>query len=156
MKSSSTFTAFVLKAVPVIICTTTGFSSFIVVNAQLSVVGKWKEVSAKQFFTTEGAKQTGKSVIEKQTSVTDKVEFEFKSDHTYAEVAGHINFHTSNGTWSVSGDQLTMIGTPEKKAGMEGRVYTFLITDKTMTRTMMTKPPNNTMVYKQEDISIRM
>jgi len=151
----SIFTAFILKA-SLIICITVGFSSFIVVNAQSSVVGKWNEVSAKQFFTPEGAKQTGKSVIEKQTSSTDKVELEFKSDHTYTEIAGHIKFHTSTGTWSVSGNQLTMIGTAEKKAGMEGRIYTFSINGNTMTRTMMTKPPYNTMVYKQEDTSTRM
>ena len=156
MKNKLMFTAFILKASLIIICITVGFSNFIVVNAQSSVVGKWKEVSAKQFFTAEGAKQTGKSVIEKQTSATDKVEWEFKSDHTYTEIAGHIKFHTSNGTWSVSGNQLTMIGTAEKKAGMEGRIYTFSITGNTMTRTMMTKPPYNTMVYKQEDISTRM
>ena len=155
MKTKSMFTTFKLKALITITCITVGFSSFIVCNAQ-SIVGKWNEVSAKQFFTPEGSKQTGKSVIEKQTSATDKVELEFKSDHTYIEIAGHIKFHTSTGKWSVSGNQLTMTGTAEQRAGMEGRIYTFSITGNTMTRTMIIKPPYNAMVYKQEDISTRM
>lgn len=54
-----------------------------VVDAQSTIVGKWTKVSAKQFFTPEGAKQAGKPVIEKQTSPNDKLELEFKSDHTY-------------------------------------------------------------------------
>ncbi len=155
MKIKSMFTAFILKA-SLIICITVAFSSFIVVNAQSSVVGKWKEVSTKQFFTPEGAKQTGKSVIEGRATSTDKMELEFKSDNTYTEIAGHIKFHTVTGTWSVSGNQLTMVGTAEKKAGMEGRIYIFSITGNTMTRIMMVKPPYNTMVYKQEDICTRM
>ena len=149
MKTRSMFKA------SMIIFITVGISSFIETNAQ-SVVGKWNETSAKQFFTPEGAKQTGKTVIEKQISSNDKVELEFKSDHTYTEIAGHIKFHTSTGTWSVSGNQLIMVGTAEKKAGMEGRTYTFSINGNTLTRTMMTKPPYNTMVYKQEDTSTRM
>ncbi|MBC7382886.1 MAG: hypothetical protein H7296_07800 [Bacteroidia bacterium] len=59
------------------------FSRLMVVDAQSAIVGKWTEVSAKQFFTPEGAKQAGKPVIEKQTSPNDKLELEFKSDHTY-------------------------------------------------------------------------
>ena len=153
MKPKSMFTAFALKAL--ITCTIVGFSSFTVCHAQ-SIVGKWNEVSAKQFFTPEGAKQTGKSVIEKQTSATDKVEMEFKPDHTFTEISGHIKFHTSGGTWSVSGDQLKMIGAGEQKAGMPGRIYTFSITGNTMIRTMTIQPPYNTIVYKQEDTSTRL
>lgn len=69
-----------------------------VVDAQSAIVGKWTKVSAKQFFTPEGAKQAGKPVIEKQTSPNDKLELEFKSDHTYIWIAGYIKFHTSTDT----------------------------------------------------------
>jgi hypothetical protein len=156
MKMKSLCTAFILKA-SLIVCITVGFSSFAVVNAQSTVVGHWQMFRTKQFFTPEGAKQTGKSVIEKQISSTDdKVEFEFLSDNTYTETAGHTKSHTVTGTWSVSGNQLTMVGTAQKRAGMEGRIYTFSITGNTMTRTMIVKPPYNTMVYKTEDTSTRM
>ena len=139
----------------IITCITFGFTSFSVCNAQ-SIVGKWHEVSAKQFFTAEGAKQTGKSVIEKQTSPTDKVEWEFKADHTYTMTSGHTKFKTVAGTWSVSGDQLSILGDAAKRGAMEAMVYTFSITGDTMTKTMVTKPPYNTMVSKMEDISVRM
>lgn len=54
------------------------------------------------------------------------------------------------------GIQVKMLGTAEKKAGMDGRIYTYLITGNTMTRTMIVKPPYNTMVYKQEVTIIKM
>ena len=54
------------------------------------------------------------------------------------------------------GNQLKMVGTAEMKAGMDGRIYTYLITGNTMTRTMIVKPPYNTMVYKQEVTIIKM
>ncbi len=154
MKIDSRFKVFTLSSILILICIT-GSSITTKCNAQ-SIVGKWNQVSAKQFFTPEGVKQTGKSVIEGQTSSTDKMELEFKSDHTYTEFAGHIKLHTVTGTWSVSGNQLTMVAAAEKRAGMGGRIYTFSITGNTMTRTMIVKPPYNTMVYKQEDTSIRM
>jgi len=155
MKTKSVFIAFLSKAL-LIICITIGLSGVIVVNAQSPFVGTWNEVSAKQFLTPEGAKQAGKSVIEKKMPSTDKMEMEFKSDHTYTEIAGHIKFHTTTGTWSISGNQLKMVGTEDKKAGMEGRIFTFSITGNIMTRTMIVKAPHNTMVYKQEDTSTRM
>ncbi|MEO6405399.1 MAG: hypothetical protein ABIY51_04425 [Ferruginibacter sp.] len=126
MKIKSVFTTFISKTL-LFTCITVGFSSLIVVNAQSSVIGKWNEVSTKQFFTAEGAKQTGKSVIEGHTSSTNKMELEFKSDHTYTEIAGHIKFHTVTGIWSVSGNQLTMIGTAEKKQGWKAEFIPFLL-----------------------------
>lgn len=156
MKTKSMLAAFILKTVPIIIGITVAFSSFIAVNAQSSVVGKWHEVSAKQFFTPEGAKQTGKSVIEKQTSATDKVEWEFKSDHTYSMASGHIKFKTVDGTWSVTGNQLAILSDAAKRGGMEPMIYTFSITGNTMIKTMIAKPPYNSMVSKMEDTSVRM
>ena len=155
MITKSTFTAFAVKTL-LITCITFGLSSFTLCNAQSSVVGKWHEVSAKQFFTPEGAKQTGKSVIEKQTSTTDKVEWEFKSDHTYSMTSGHMKFKTVAGTWSVTGNQLAILGDAAKRDGMEPMIYTFSITGNTMIKTMITKPPYNTMVSKMEDTNVRM
>ena len=155
MKTKSTFTAFAVKTL-LITCITFGLSSFTLCNAQSSVVGKWHEVSAKQFFTPEGTKQTGKSVIEKQTSATDKVEWEFKSDHTYTMTSGHIKFKTVAGTWSVTGNQLTILGDAAKRGGIAPMIYTFSITGNTMIKTMITKPPYNTMVSKMEDTNVRM
>ena len=84
------------------------------------------------------------------------MELAFNPDHTYFEIAGHIKLYTATGKWSVMGNQLKMVGTAEMKAGMDGRIYTYLITGNTMTRTMIVKPPYNTMVYKQEVTIIKM
>ena len=115
-----------------------------------------ERVSTKQFFTDEGAKQSGKSMVEKQLSSSDKDELELKIDNTYVEVAGHGNFHTSLGTWLVSGNKLTIISNAEKKAKMNGRIYTFSIIGNTMIKTMLNKEPFNTIIYKQEITSIKM
>jgi hypothetical protein len=152
---TSNFTRVTIKAFFISTIIVFAFANFTKCDAQ-AIVGKWNEVSVKQFFTPEGVKQTGKSVIEGQPTSTDKVELEFKSDHTYTEFAGHIKMHTVTGTWSVSGNQLTMVATAQKRAGQGSRIYTFSITGNTMIRTMMVQPPYNEIVYKTEDTSIRM
>ena len=146
MNIKSMFTAFTLKALLIISCITVGFTSFTKCDAQ-SIVGKWKVTSVKLFLNAGGP-------VEHPIPPDHIYQFEFKADKTYIVTDGPGS--TSTGTWSVSGNQLIMIGTAEKKAGMEGRTYTFSINGNTMTRTMMTKPPYNTMVYKQEDTSTRM
>ena len=64
MKTKSIATGLRKKISLIIFCCTIGFSRLMVVDAQSAIVGKWTEVSAKQFFTPEGAKQAGKPVIE--------------------------------------------------------------------------------------------
>src|SRR5207245_8417275 len=106
--------------------------------------------------TPERARQTRKTVIEKQNTSSDIAQVEYKPDHTYIELSGHVKTRSSIGSWSVSGNQLTMISVAEQKAAMDGRIYTFSITGNTMIRTMVNKAPYNTMVAKQEDTSIKM
>ena len=72
---------------------------------------------------------------------------EFKSSNTYI---------TSTGTWSVSGNQLTMIAPAEQKKGMKGRISNFSITGNKMTRTVIAEPPYNKTRSKTEETSIRM
>jgi len=57
---------------------------------------------------------------------------------------------------SVSGNQLTMKGAAQIRKGQGSEIYTFSITGNTMIRTMIVQPPYNTMIFKQEDTSIRM
>ena len=146
MKIKSVFTTFTLKALLIISCVTVGFSGFTKCNAQ-SVVGKWKVVSVKMFLIAGGA-------TEHQLQAQDIYEFEFKPDHTYVVNQGPGSADT--GTWSVSGNQLTMIAPAEQRAGLKGRVSTFSITGNKMIRTEVAVPPYNTVQSKSEITSTRM
>jgi hypothetical protein len=143
MKIRSVFTAFTLKALIVIMV---GFASFTKCDAQ-SIEGKWKVVSVKLFLNTG-------SPVEHTIPPTDKYEFELKPDHTYVVTDGPGS--TSTGTWSVSGNQLTMISPAEQKKGMKGRVSNFTITGNKMIRTVIAEPPYNKTQSKSEETSIRM
>ena len=149
------FTAFNLKALLIIACTTIGFSSLSVCRAQLSVIGKWKEVSVKQFFTPEYAKKMGRAVVEGQAPAGSAYAWEFKSDHTYLIHGGRGKDDMTTGEWSVSGNQLTMKSAAQLRKGEGAEIYTFVITGNMMTRTILTLPPYNEMIFKQEDTSIR-
>lgn len=83
MKIKSMFTAFNLKAIIFFTSITIGFSSLSVCRAQSSVVGKWKVVSVKQFYSPEYVKKMGKTVVEGQAPANSTYQWEFKSDHTY-------------------------------------------------------------------------
>jgi hypothetical protein len=86
------------------------FFSFNLCDAQ-SVVGKWNQISAKQFLTAEGARTHGKSVLETQMAGIGTVIFEFRANHTYVEKTSHANdpgILTFTGTWTVSENQLVL------------------------------------------------
>ena len=114
---TKTLIAFTLKAILILTCTIVGFSDFSKCHAQ-TIVGKWNQISAKQFLTTEGAKTHGKSVLETQMAAIGTVVFEFKSNHTYVEKTSHANdskMLTFIGTWSLSGNQLELKLDPEQE-----------------------------------------
>jgi hypothetical protein len=146
MKIKSVFTTFTLKALLIISCITVSFSGFTKCDAQ-SIVGKWKVVSVKMFLNAGGA-------TEHQLQAQDIYEFEFKPDHTYVVTLGPES--TTTGTWSVSGNQLTMIAPAEQRAGLKGRISTFSITGNKMIRTEVAEPPYNTVQSKTEITSTRM
>jgi uncharacterized protein (DUF2147 family) len=154
MKIKSMFTAFNLKAVFFITSITIGFSSLSVCRAQSSVVGKWKEVSVKQFYSPEYAKKMGKVVVEGQAPANSTNQWEFKPDHTYIITTGKDDKTT--GEWSVSGNQLTMKAAAQVRKGHGAQIYTFVINGNTMTRTMLVQPPYDEVIFKQEETSIRM
>jgi hypothetical protein len=143
---TNTLKAFILKALIIISVITFGFASFNKCDAQ-SIEGKWKVVSVKLFLNAG-------IPVEHPIPPTDIYEFEFKPDHTYVVTDGPGS--TSIGTWSVSGNQLTMIAPAEQKKGMKGRISTFLITGNKMIRTVIAEPPYNKTQSKTEETSIRM
>lgn len=114
---TKTLKTFALKVILIQSCIILGFSGFNKSDAQ-SIVGKWNQISAKQFLTAEGSKTHGKSVLETQMSSIGTVVFDFKSDHTYVEKTSHSGNSgvlTFTGTWSVSGNQLELKLAPEQE-----------------------------------------
>ncbi len=114
---TKTLKTFILKALFIITGISFGFASFNKCGAQ-SIVGKWNQISSKQFLTAEGSKTHGKSVLETQMASIGTVVFEFKSDHTYIEKTSHAGDSkvlTFTGTWSLSGSQLALKLDPKQE-----------------------------------------
>jgi hypothetical protein len=75
-----------------------------------SIVGKWYQVTVKQYLTDEGAKKYGKPFVETDMSTIGTVISEFKSNHTYVTTSGNKDgaSRTYSGSWSLDGNILTM------------------------------------------------
>ena len=156
MKTKSTFAAFIVKALPIIFITF-NLSGFTVCNAQSSLVGKWKEVSTKQFFNAETAKKMGKASVQYPMRPQDVFIWDLNADKTYTITDGAGKDTKTTGEWSANGDQLTIRSAAEIRKGVAGsHVYTYSISGNTLVRTMITQPPYNGNVDKTEDTMIRM
>src|SRR5437763_307526 len=75
-----------------------------------SIVGKWNQVTVKQYLTDEGVKKYGKPFVVTDMSAIGTVVSEFKSNHTYVTNSGNSQgeSRTYSGTWSLNGNVLTM------------------------------------------------
>ena len=156
MKNESTFTAFIIKALLAILIMF-GLSYFTVCSEQSSLVGKWKEVSTKQYFNAETAKKMGKASVQYPMRPKDVFIWELNADNTYTMTDGTGKDTKTTREWSVKGDQLTIRAAAEIRKGVAGsHVYTFSISGNTLVRTMITQPPYNETVVKTEDTMIRM
>jgi hypothetical protein len=75
-----------------------------------SIVGKWNQVTVKQYLTDEGAKKYGKPFVVTDMSTIGTVVYEFKSNHTYVINSGteDASSRSFTGNWSMDGNILTM------------------------------------------------
>jgi hypothetical protein len=76
-----------------------------------TIEGKWTQASSKQFLTEEGIKSHGTSVLKTDMSTIGVVVYTFKADHTYRLTSTSVRNpkpRIFNGTWSLTGDTLTM------------------------------------------------
>jgi len=71
---TKTLKTFALEVTFIITCIIVGFSGFNKCDAQ-SIVGKWNQISSKQFLTAEGSKKLGKSVLETQMTSIGTIVF---------------------------------------------------------------------------------
>jgi uncharacterized protein DUF5004 len=141
---SPSFTAYSLKLSGVAACFILGASSFSHCEAQ-SIVGKWKGVSVKNYYTAEFAKSTGKSVQEKFAKDIGNSTIIYNSDHTYTmsfSAPNSPNVVTMKGEWTLSGDQLK--STLEEKYNPDRKVTvtTVVFAGNTMVGTTLMAPPS--------------
>lgn len=107
--------AFTLKSLAVIACLSFGFLPFSKCSAQ-AIVGKWKGVSVKNYYSAEYAKETGKSMEERTAKETGNSGIEFKTDHTFIVTYSELNdpkVNTMNGVWSLTGNELRLTLEPK-------------------------------------------
>lgn len=122
-----------------------------------SIIGKWKGVSVKNYFSAEYAKQLGKSMEEKTAKEIGNSEIEYKTDHTFI-----LNFTppTSTeamimkGTWTLSGDLLKITMEPNFNPMKKTTTATVSISGNTMITTA--EMPSQTRITKTISTSTRM
>ena len=115
MKLKLNFTGFTLKVIFLITYATVGFAGTTLCTAQ-SIVGKWKGVSEKRFYSEQGAKMMGKSMEERSSKEAGNSDIEYKADHTFIMNFSALNSSevtTMKGTWSLMGDQLKLTLEPQ-------------------------------------------
>ena len=125
MKLKLNFTGFTLKVIFLITYATVGFAGTTLCTAQ-SIVGKWKGVSEKRFYTEKGAKMMGKQ-MEGESEKPGYSSIEYKADHTFIQnFSGPNNSEVTAmmGTWSLTGDQLKITLEPKYNPKKIAAVYT--------------------------------
>jgi hypothetical protein len=79
--------------------------------AAQSILGKWNQVTARQYLTEEAAKSVGKPYVETDMATIGTVVYDFKTDKTYemtsvSSLGG--DKREFKGQWSLTGSELTM------------------------------------------------
>ncbi len=156
MKIKSILTPFMFKAFLVITCITLGFGSFAKCDAQ-SIIGKWKGVSVKNYYSAAYAKEVGKPMDEKSAKELGNSAIEYKSDHTFLMTFSAINdphVTTMYGSWSQTGDELKLTMEPKYNPQKMTTTATFSIIGNTMLMTAVIPPPSR--IIKTISLSTRM
>src|SRR5450432_1823404 len=137
------FNAFMLKSLVIISCISLGFSVFSKCNAQ-AIVGKWKGVSVKNYFSSEYSKKVGKTEEEKTVKEAGNSEIEYKPDHTFIMTFSPPNnpeVTTIRGTWNLTGDQLQSTLEPKYNPQKKTTNATVSINGNTMVTTAVIPAP---------------
>ena len=145
-----------LKVLFVLTCITIGFLNFTKCDAQ-SIVGKWKGVSEKRFYSEQGAKMMGKSMEERSSKEAGDSWGEYKSDHTFIigfSAPNSSEVTTMKGTWSLMGDQLKLTLEPQYNPKKLTTTATISINGNTLITTAVFPAPSR--VIKTISTSTRM
>ena len=141
---SQTFKTFAFKTLLVITCVIIGFSSSTKCDAQ-AIVGKWKGVSVKNYYSSEYTKKTGKSMEETFSKDAGNSEINYIADHTFIMTFSAPNspdVTIMKGTWNIMGDQLKLTLEPQYNPKKITTTATFSINGNTMVTTAIISPPS--------------
>jgi len=92
-----------------------GFSLMNSCDAQ-AIVGKWKGVSVKNYYSPEYAKQVGKSMEEKSAKDVGNSDITYNADHTFImniSAPNSSDVIKMKGVWSATQDQLKFTLEPQ-------------------------------------------
>jgi Lipocalin-like domain len=157
MKTKSSFFAgYTLKLLAVAACFILGSSGFSKCEAQ-AIVGKWKGVSVKNYYSAEFAKQMGKSVDEKFAKDLGISSINYDANHTFVmtfSAPNSTDVITMKGEWSLSGDQLKSTLEPKYNPQKMTTATTIVFNGNTMVGTTIMPPPNR--IVKSITILARM
>ena len=142
MSTILTFKVFTLRTL--LTCIIIGFSVLGKCDAQ-AIVGKWKGVSVKNYYSAEYAKQVGKSMEEKTSKDAGNSEVDYNSDHSFIlsfSAPNSTELTVMKGTWSITGDQLKLTLEPQFNPQKMTTTATFTISGNTMVTTAIISPPS--------------
>ena len=126
------------------ICIFFGFSILTTCEAQ-SIVGKWKGVSVKNYYSSEYAKQIGKSMEEKTAKEAGNSEITYNADQTFImnmSAPNSTDVMTMKGVWAVTQNQLKLTLEPKYNPQKMTTTSTFTINGNTMETTATMAPPS--------------
>jgi hypothetical protein len=132
------------------------FSGITICRAQ-SLIGKWKGVSVKNYFSAAYAKEIGRSMEEKTSKEVGNSEIDYIADHTFILTFSPPNSSdvtTMKGTWSATGDQLKITMEPQYNPRKTSVLGTFTVTGNTMVTTVVIAPPSR--IVKTVSTGIRL
>ncbi len=132
------------KALRLTICTLAGIFILTACYAQ-PIVGKWKGVSVKNYYSPEYAKQTGKSMEEKTAKDAGNSEVIYNADHTFILNMSSPNSSeviTMKGVWEATQDQLKLTLEPQFNPKKITTTATFTINGNMMETIAIIPPPS--------------
>jgi hypothetical protein len=133
-----------LTLLVVVTCFVFGFSGLTKCDAQ-AIVGKWRGVSVKNYYSAEYSKQIGKSMDEKSAKELGNSEIDFNADHTFVltfSTGQNSTVTTMKGVWSSTGNELGLTLDPQYNPRKTTTSASFSITGNTMVTTAIIQPPS--------------
>jgi hypothetical protein len=121
-----------------------------------SIVGKWKGVSVKNYYSPEYAKQIGKSMDEKTAKDVGNSEITYNVDHTFImniSTPNSAEVMIMNGRWESTGDQLKLTLEPKYNPQKMTTTANYIIHGNTIEITSIMAPPSR--IAKSVAIGIR-
>jgi uncharacterized protein DUF5004 len=110
-----------------------------------SIVGKWKGISVKNYYSADYAKQAGKSMEEKTAKEVGNSEIIYNADHTFIMNMSSPNSTeviTMKGVWEATQDQLKLTLEPQFNPKKITTTASFTIHGNMMETTAIISPPS--------------